>query len=235
MVKVNKNEFRVGLLLIVPIVVIVLFVIVKFGYSIAGRTIDVYLKVDSISALKNGTAVKMKGYTLGRVVDLQPYYEPDLYFLATLRLKADVKLSENCTAVIQNQNIVGNPIINIKNSMVKGKFIQNGDVIEGIEYVNLESVLQDVHLLLSSLTDTVGVIKKISVESRRNIRTLGANLANSMASLDSILKGSKADILATLKSFRQTAIVLNQISKELKKHPMSFILSGKDEDKKKSK
>ena len=54
----------------------------------------------------------------------------------------------------------------------KYNLIRNGDVIEGIEYVNLESVLQDVHLLLSTLTDTVGVLKKISVESRRNIRSV---------------------------------------------------------------
>ncbi|HQO39568.1 MAG TPA: MlaD family protein [Spirochaetota bacterium] len=229
----NPNEYKVGLFIIIPAVLLLMFVILKLGYSISGSTIDVYLKVDNISALKKGTSIKMKGYEVGRVVELTPVYKPTLHFLATLRIDSSMDLHEDCSAVIMNQNIIGDPAIELRNPDRKGAPLRNGDVIEGLEYVNLEAVLEDVHALLRTLTDTVGVVKDISIESRQNIRGLLTSLTGSVESINTVLGSSKENIIATLEAFRETAVTMKEISAELKKHPMSFIMGGKDDDKKK--
>ncbi len=229
----NPNEYKVGLFIIIPAALLLLFVILKLGYSISGSTIDVYLKVDNIAALKKGTPIKMKGYEVGRVVELTPVYKPALHFLATLRIKSDIDLHEDCSAVILNQNIIGDPAIELRNPDRKGSPLRNGDVIEGLEYVNLEAVLKDVHALLTTLTDTVSVVKDISVESRMKLRGLLTSLSGSVESINTVLGSSKDNIIATLEAFRETAVTMKEISAEIKKHPMSFIMSGKDEDEKK--
>lgn len=229
----NPNEYKVGLFIIIPAVMLLLFVILKLGYSISGSTIDVYLKVDNISALKKGTPIKMKGYEVGRVVELTPVYKPTLHFLATLRIKSDIDLHEDCSAVIMNQNIIGDPAIELRNPDRKGSPLLNGDVIEGLEYVNLEAILEDVHALLKTLTDTVSVVKDISIESRQNLRGLLSSLTGSVESINTVLGSSKENIIATLEAFRETAVTMKEISTELKKNPMSFIMSGKDDEKEK--
>lgn len=229
----NPNEYKVGLFIIIPAVLLLLFVILKLGYSISGSTIDVYLKVDNISALKKGTPIKMNGYEVGRVVELTPIYRPTLHFLATMRIKSDIDLHEDCAAVIQNQNIIGDPAIELRNPYRKGAPLRNGDVIEGLEYVNLEAILKDVHALLTTLTDTVTVVKQISMDSRQNIRGLLTSLTGSVNNINTILASSQSNIIATLQAFRQTAVTMQEISAELKKHPMKFIMSGKDEEDKK--
>lgn len=221
--KLEKNELRVALFILIPITILVLFVMIKLGYSIASSTIDVYLKVDSISSIKKGSAVKIKGYTIGRVVDIIPVHEPALHFLAIMRIQRDVLIYENCTAVIQNQNIIGDPVIEIKNPEKYSSPIQAGAVIEGIEYVNLEVVVQDIHLLLSTLTATVAVIKDITLESKGNIRELLANLATTANTFSTLLSSAQKDILETLATFRKTAQTLDEISQELKKHPVKFL------------
>ena len=223
MAKLEKNELRVGLFILVPLVILMLFIMLKLGFSIAGSTIDLYLKIDSITSIKKGTPVKIKGYTIGRVVEIQPVYRPALHFLATMRIRGDIELFEGCGAMIMNQNIIGDPVIEIRNPEKQGAVVINGDVIEGIEYVNLEAVLQDVHVLLTSLSSTVGVIRQISMESRQNLRDLVANLSNSVASINVILQDSQKDIIAILASFRETAKTMNEISIELKKHPVKFL------------
>ena len=85
------------------------FIILKLGYSFASTTYDVYLKVDSIKSIKEGTAVKVKGYTIGRVVGIEPVYKPALHFLAIMRIKNEIDIFEGCSAIIQNQNIIGDP------------------------------------------------------------------------------------------------------------------------------
>ena len=229
----NPNEFKVGIFIIIPVIILLLFVILKLGYSVSGSTIDVYLKIDNISAIKKGTAVKLKGYDIGRVVELQPVYKPGLHFLATMRIKSDIDLHEDCSAIILNQNIIGDTVIEMRNPERKGMPLRNGDVIEGLEYVNLEAILRDVHNLLSTVTDTVSVVKDISLDSKQNIRGLLTDLGTSISSVNSILADSQRDIPAILQSFRETAKIVNEISVEFKKRPMGFILSGeKGEDKK---
>lgn len=227
MPRFEQNELRVGLFILAPLVILMLFIALKLGYSLASSTIDIYLKIDSLTSIKNGTPIKIKGYQIGRVVEVKPVFKPTLHFLATMRIQRDVELYEDCSAVIQNQNVLGDPAIDIRNPEVKGDLIRDGDVIEGIEYVNLEAILQDVHELLQGVTGTVGLVKQITLESRQDLKTLVSNLSNSVATVNSILENSQKDILAILGSFRETAKTMNEISIELKKHPVKFLF--KDE------
>ncbi len=231
MAKFTKNELRVGLFFVVPIAILMIVITLKLGYSLASSTIDVYLKIDSLTSVKKGTLVKLKGYTIGRVVELTPVYTPALHFLATMRIEKNIRIYENCSAVIQNQNVIGDPSIDIKNPETEEARLQNGDVIEGIEYVNLEAILQDVHVLLSTLSKTVNVVQQISLDSRHNLRIMLSNLSASVASLNKILDSSQKDIIELMSSFRETANTLKIISKELKRSPMKFLLSGKKDEK----
>lgn len=219
----NNNELKVGLFLVIPALIVVAFIILKLGYSMTSSTMDLYLKVDSLKSVKKGTSVQIKGYEIGRVVEIRPVYSPEIHFLAVMRVEKELDLFENCSAVIQNKNIIGDAVIEIRNPEHKGLPLQNGDVIEGIEYVSLDAVVQDVHDLLASLTSTVGVIEQISLDSRANIGSLLSNLSSSVSHVNSILENSQKDILAMLSAFRETAVTMNRISKELEKHPVKFL------------
>jgi len=224
--KLEKNEIRVAIFILLPLVILLVVIVLKLGYSFATSTIDVYMKVDNISSIKNGTQVKIKGYTVGRVVDIIPVYKPTLHFLALMRIKKEIDLYEDCSAIIMNQNIIGDTIIEIRNPARKVELLQSGAVVEGVEYVSLDTIVQDVHQLLATLTSTVGVIQDISMESKGNIRSLVANLSRSVETVSSVLQDSQKDILAIMSSFRETAKTMNEISIELKKHPVKFLFKS---------
>lgn len=226
----NPNEFRVGIFILAPVLILLLFIILKLGYSLSTSTIDVYLKIDNISAIKKGTAIKLKGYDIGRVVELRPVYKPALHFLATMRIKRDIIIQEDCSAIILNQNIIGDTVVEMRNPERKGPPLRSGDVIEGLEYVNLEAVLRDVHNLLTSVTETVNIVKGISSDNKQNIRGLLTNLGTSVAGVNNILADSQKDIPSILQSIKETTSTVKDISAEFKKGPMSFLLTGEDED-----
>jgi len=224
--KLEKNEIRVAIFILLPLVILLVVIVLKLGYSFATSTIDVYMKVDNISSIKNGTQVKIKGYTVGRVVDIIPVYKPTLHFLALMRIKKEIDLYEDCSAIIMNKNIIGDTIIEIRNPVRKVRLLQSGAVVEGVEYVSLDTIVQDVHQLLATLTSTVGVIQDISMESRGNIRSLVANLSKSVETISSVLQDSQKDMLSIMASFRETAKTMNEISIELKKHPIKFLFKS---------
>lgn len=225
----NPNEFKVGVFIVIPVIMLLVFIILKLGYSLSSSTIDVYLKIDNISAIKKGTAIKLKGYDIGRVVELRPVYKPGLHFLATMRINKDIDLHEDCSAIILNQNIIGDTVVEMRNPERKGSPLRDGDVIEGLEYVNLEAILKDVHNLLSTVTDTVNVVKGITSDSRQNLKGLLTDLGTILASVNSILGDAEKEVPEILASLRETAKIANEISVEFKQRPMGFILSGEKE------
>ena len=231
----NPNEIKVGIFILVPIVILILFIILKLGYSLFDSTIDVYVKVDNISNIKKGTSIKLKGYEIGRIVELRPVYKPDLHFLATMRIMKNIELYDNCSAVILNQNIIGDTVIEIRNSDKKGAILKDGDVIEGLEYVNLEAVLNDIRNLLVAATETVNILKDVSLDSKHNIKSLIANLERSAASTSSILADSQKEVPVILESLRETSKTASEISTEFKKAPAKFVLRGSSEKKQEDK
>jgi hypothetical protein len=50
-----------------------------------------------------------------------------------------------------------------------------------------------------------------------------------VSNLNAILSNSQKDLGSILGSFRETAKTMNEISVELKRHPMKFLFSGKKE------
>lgn len=231
MAKVNKNELRVGLFILIPVLIVAMLVLVKLGYSLAGSTYDLYLKTDSLVSVKKGTAVKLKGYNVGRVINISPVYEPDLHFITTIRITGDVKVYKNTIAVIMNQNIIGDAVIELKTPEIKNETLDHGDVIERVQYVNLDRLVQDVQILLSSLTGTVNVVREISIENKDDIGILIGNLSESSESLNAIIVGSESDIIDIISSLKSTAATTDEIAKEFQKKPFRFLFRG-DPDKK---
>ena len=219
----NKNELRVGFFLITPLVILFTIIMLKLGYSLVSSTMDVYLKIDSISSVKDGTPIMIKGYRIGKIVDIRPVYKPELHFLATMRLTKDIELFEGCSVIIRNQNVLGDPIVEIRNAETQTLPIQENDVIEGIELVSLNAIMQQVHDLLEGLNFTIGGINQMLVDSRSNVNMLTSNLASSVGHVNNILQDSQRDILEMLRAFRATATTMEEISVELKKHPVKFL------------
>ena len=222
--QLKKNEIKVGIFILFPFVILVGIVLFKLGYSLSSTTYDLFLKVDNINSIKIGTAVKVKGYTIGRVVEIKPAYEPNLHFLARMRVNNEIALYESASAIIQNQNVIGDPVIEIRNPDHKEGKLQAGDVLEGVEYVNIEALLQDVHMLLANANGTVSAFRDLATDSRGNIRTATQDLASSMATVNAVLANSQKDIADILVSFKKTADTFDAMSKEMQEHPLKFLM-----------
>ncbi len=223
----NRTEYRVGLFIIIPAFVIILFILVRLGYSLFTSTMDVYVRVNSITSLKKGTPVQIKGYQLGRVVEITPLFKPALHFLATLRISKEIELYEDCAAVISNQNVIGDPVVELRNPERKGAFLREGDVLEGIESGSLEEMMGRVNTLLTEVTAIVTLYREVSQESRGDIRKLITSLSDSVANINGILSNSQQDIINMIGSMRKTSQTLDDVATEIKKNPMKFLFQGK--------
>jgi len=225
--RLGRTEYRVGLFIVIPAFFILLFILLRLGYSLTASTMDVYVRVNSITSLKEGTPVQIKGYRLGRVVEIRPLFKPALHFLATLRISREIELYEDCAAVITNQNVIGDPVVELRNPERKGAFLREGDVLEGIESGSLEEMMAKVNTLLTEVTAIVAVYREVSQESRGDIRKLIVSLSDSVANINGIIQNTQQDIINIIGSMRKTSQTLDDVATEIKKNPMKFLFQGK--------
>jgi len=224
----NPNELKVGIFILVPVVLIVLFVVVKLGLNLIGSTIDVYLKLDDITGIKEGTSIKLKGYEIGRVIKVEAISESKLYFLATMRIKNEIKIYKNCLVEIRNQNVIGDTVIEIKNSdkegnpLEDGEVIKNKDIIEGPEHVNLDVVLHKVQYILDDVEKIVNSLE----QNKHHISSIIANINSTTARTNRILSDSEDRIQKTLERAEGISENVEKISAEFKNRPAGFLLRG---------
>ncbi|MFC1669909.1 MlaD family protein [Spirochaetota bacterium] len=228
MIKLERNEWRVGLFIIIPVAIALILILLKLGYSIATTTVDVYLKIDNLKSVKEGTPVEIKGFNIGRVVEVKPIFKPALHFLATMRIKKNIEIFDGCTVLILKENVIGDPIVEFRNPEKKGELLKHGDVVEGVEHGDILATIQNINKVLISVKSAVDNIDSISKDSRHKIRSLMANLASSSGNFNKILITAQKDIFGILASFRQTAKTMHEISTEFKKHPVTFLFKKKD-------
>ena len=218
----NKNELRVGLFLITPLAIMLIVITLKLGYSLVSSTMDIYLKIDSISSIKDGTSVIVKGYRIGRIVDIRPVFKPELHFLATMRVTKDIELFEGCSVIIQNQNILGDTVIEIRNAENQTSPIRNNDVIELVKF---NTIIQQAYDLMGKLYPIADSIDKMLVDNRSDINLLTTNLKSSVTRINNILEDPKT--LDTLNALKETATNAEIFSKELKELRVPGLLRRK--------
>lgn len=231
----EKTELKVGLFVLIPTIIIVVFILMKLGYSLMTSTVDVYLKLDNMTILKKGTPVQVKGFDIGRVVKIKPVFKPSLHFLATLRIRSDMGLYKECTAVIKSQGVIGDPVVELKNpEIIEGPHppLREGDVIEGLESSSLDEIVRKVNTLLTNVNDVVAVYREVSVDRKQDIKGMVGGMAGTINNINTILTQSQQNIIQTMQMLRETATTMSEIAQEIKKHPMKFLLSGKKEEKK---
>jgi len=226
----NPNELKVGIFILVPIVIIVLFVVIKLGLNLIGSTIDVYLKLGDITGIKEGTSVKLKGYEIGKVVKVyKPQYdESGLYFIATMRVDNEIKIYKNCSVEIKNQNVIGDTIIEIINpdkpsrSLIDEELIEDKAIIRVANHVNLDEILHRVQNVLGSADEIVKALE----QNKHNISSIITNIRGTTAKTDRILSTSEDKIQKTLESAAEISENVEKISTEFKKRPAGFLLRG---------
>jgi phospholipid/cholesterol/gamma-HCH transport system substrate-binding protein len=189
-----SNETKVGLLAIIAILVLVVGFNFLKGNSILSKEPVLYAKFRNIGSLEKSNAVKINGFTVGKVYDFQEADKEVNEIVVEIHLTEDVNIPKNSVAII-NASVLGAALITIE----KGNgntYLQPGDTITTIPdkdiLANLQAQLTPtigrVNETLDSLKLTIGALNDVfDPNTKNNLRSIIANLATSTAYLQQLL------------------------------------------------
>jgi phospholipid/cholesterol/gamma-HCH transport system substrate-binding protein len=200
-----SNETKVGLLAIVAILVLVLGFNFLKGNSVFNKQPVLYARFKDIGPLEKSNAVKINGFTIGKVYDVHEADKEVNEIVVEIHLTEDISIPRNSVATIST-GLLGSALINIEKGNARN-YLETGDTIATVPdkdlFANLQSQVEPtitrVNETLDSLKITIGSINSVfDPATKNNLRDLIANLTMTTAHLQQLLNAQSGALAQTL-------------------------------------
>lgn len=200
-----SNEMKVGLLSFIALVLLIVGFNFLKGKDIFNRSKKIYMVFFDLGGLTKSNEVKINGYVIGKVYDLNAKDKNVSGIVATINLSEDVNIPDNSTAVISSP-LVGSSYIDIEKGNSQN-FLKPGDTLS----TRIDSGLFDD--VKSQLTPTLGKVREgidslklllsnvnklFTNENRASLQYTLANLSQATHNLNKMLDSENGALSRSL-------------------------------------
>lgn len=201
-----SNETKVGALTIIAVTLLVLGYNFLRGKSVMNNKSNViYAKFSDIGTLDISNPVKIKGYRIGNVSDIQGSDANISEVIIAINVKSKVNIPKNSKAIIVN-SLTGVSSVSIILGDEK-EFIRPGDTISSAPNPDMMSkVMTGIDPVLISMKATIDTLKNVlhgvnnvlSPDAQDDLRSMIANLKTSSQNLSVLLDSENGALAKTL-------------------------------------
>ncbi len=200
-----SNETKVGILTISALTILILGFNFLKGKDIFQKKRLIYAVFNDLGGLSNSNEVKVNGYVIGKVYNLNKKDKNLSEIVATINLTEEVNIPRDSKAIITSP-LVGSYYINI----VKGKttdYLKPGDTLQSSLDIGilddvkaqLTPTLTKVRSTLDSLNAVFGSINGVlNRDTRNNLAQTMANLNQATSALNGLLDNETGPLARTL-------------------------------------
>lgn len=200
-----SNETKVGILTITALTLLILGFNFLKGKDILKKRKKIYASFNDLGSLSKSNEVKINGYVIGSVYDLQVKDKNMSGIVATINLTEDVNIPRDSKALISSP-LVGASYIVIERG-TDSVFLKPGDTLKtrvdiGIlddVKAQLTPTLTKVRSTLDSLNTIFGSINGlINSEAKNNLQQTLANLNRASSALNGLMDNQTGALAKTL-------------------------------------
>ncbi len=200
-----SNETKVGILTITALTLLILGFNFLKGKDILKKRKKIYASFNDLGSLSKSNEVKINGYVIGSVYDLQVKDKNMSGIVATINLTEDVNIPRDSKALISSP-LVGASYIVIERG-TDSVFLKPGDTLKtrvdvGIlddVKAQLTPTLTKVRSTLDSLNTIFGSINGlINSEAKTNLQQTLANLNRASSALNGLMDNQTGALAKTL-------------------------------------
>lgn len=200
-----SNEFKVGALTVIAVVLLVLGYNFLIGKNLTRRSDVIYARFPEVGSLEISSPVKIKGYKIGNVYKIETFDKNISEVIVAISLTEKVNIPINSNAII-NSVLTGGTLLIISPGDAK-TYLKKGDtlissyspdmitkVMKSIDPVllNVKQAIDSLKLVLSNLNSV------FDDNTKANLKTVIANLKTSTANLNVMLNSKDGALAHTL-------------------------------------
>lgn len=213
------NEFKVGVVATIAIILLVLGYNLMRGKNMLNREKILYAKYHTVGGLAVAGHVRYNGMNVGRVLDMRLAADGTGDIVVSMNVTPDLKIPKGSVARIIQTDLFGTKALQIELSK-ETEYLRTGDtLVSASEEDVVDAVKTSAATLLSSLDAVITSIKEVlNDETEENLRKSFANIQKSLNTLDKTLDNNSerldkifANIESITTNFDQNKEQINSI------------------------
>jgi phospholipid/cholesterol/gamma-HCH transport system substrate-binding protein len=218
-----SNETKVGILSVAALTILIIGFKFLKGQSLFKKDRKIYAVFNDLGGLDKSNQVKINGFIIGSVSNIQKKDKDLSGFVATINLTEEVNIPVNSKAIITSP-LVGSYYINIE----KGDttvYLKVGDtlgskkdigIIDDVK-AQLTPTLSKVRNTLDSLNTVFGSVNGlINADVKNHLQQTLANINRASSALNGIVDNSSGSITKTLKNTEELTASLKSNADDIK-------------------
>ncbi len=211
-----RPEVKIGVVTTVGLAILAILIVWIGDYHFGQKGYKFTVVFNYVSGLLEGAPVKVAGMNAGEVKDI---YLKDNKVYTVVWIKKGIKIERNIFVTINTLGLIGEKYVEITLSEKKRKPIKNGDVITGIDPVNVSEILTRSEIIVYKLERTMVILDKLMGEEEllKNLDATLENLAVFTNSGREIMANYKKDIGSSIERIASTSLLLREILEENRK------------------
>jgi phospholipid/cholesterol/gamma-HCH transport system substrate-binding protein len=218
-----SNETKVGILTITALTILILGFNFLKGKDLFKKNRKIYAVFNDLGGLSKSNEVKINGYVIGTVFNIEKKDKDLSGFVATINLTEDVNIPVNSKAIITSP-LVGSYYINIEKGDT-AVYLSIGDtlgskkdigIIDDVK-AQLTPTLSKVRNTLDSLNTVFGSVNGlINADVKNHLQQTLANINRASSALNGIMDNSSGSITKTLKNTEELTASLKSNADDIK-------------------
>lgn len=200
-----SNETKVGILSITALTLLIIGFNYLKGKDLFNRSDKIYMEFTELGTLAKSNEVKINGYVIGKVYDLNVKDKDLSAVVATINLTSDVNIPRDSKGFISS-SLLGTSTVVIEKGLSK-EYLQPGDTLKtridsGIlddVKAQLTPTLGKVRDVLDSLKKTLGAVNSVlNTQTRVHLQQTFANLDQASNSLNKMIDDQSGPLAKSL-------------------------------------
>ncbi|MDI6752178.1 MAG: MlaD family protein [bacterium] len=211
-----KPEVKIGIVTTIGLAILAILIIWIGDYQFGQGGYRFTVVFNYVSGLSDGAPVKVSGMDAGEV---KKVYLKDNKVYTVVWIKNNIKIERDAFVTINTMGLVGEKYVEIALGKKKISPIKNGDVLVGIDPVNISEMLARSEMVVYKLERTVTILNKLMGEEDllKNLDTTIENLAVLTSDGREIMSKYKKDIGSSIERVASTSLLLREILEENRK------------------
>lgn len=192
----RRLELKLGILVVVAILgIIIMLVFIGREKDLFAKTFSLYFVSDSGRELTVGMPVKLSGFRIGKVKEMELTDDAEVRVTLEIYSKYQKWLTSGTRAKLVKEGFIGEPFVQISVESPGGPMISDGEMLVFSRRVALEEVINEVKPVLNEIKEmihytndpegdiktTLGNIREVTSEIRDAKEELGAVVRESAA------------------------------------------------------
>lgn len=155
------SKLKVGVIITVTLILLLITVFFSGGIEkLLSPTIEIKAEIKNVKGLRTGSPVWLSGIEIGSVKRIELHPNHGTVVTMKVEKKSSPFIKKDSTATVQTIGLLGDKYVEISAGSVNSPPISQGDIIKGVEQIEINDIIKTGSEALQRITDFTGELEE---------------------------------------------------------------------------